>query len=777
MVEKEHKRSVQDEQFGQAKKAAETTNDAINEKNSGEPETPEENIPDEPEMDADKKDKADVSLKESNQKDPSGDEDQETEDAADASSKTGDSDQPDDEQKKAGSGNADTSQAKPEPVASSGEKPSEEYDVKVAEESSETGNLVEKDTESSSQGKDNHGTSQNSAADEVESKEKEPEKPEEHEVTGKSAEDTKEKRDKEEPKAEPVDFSKLNKEELIEELRKIIDEKPVQEVKDEVDQIRFQFIKKHKTEIENLRKSFLEQGGQPQDFKPEEDALEKQLKAYIEQFREKRTAFNRELEESKHKNLEEKYRIIEEIKDLVNRKESLNKTFQEFRDLQARWREVGLVPQTNVKDLWETYHHHVEKFYDYIKINKELRDLDLKKNLELKIKLCEKAEELLLEPNIIKAFKTLQTYHDQWREIGPVPAEMRSEIWDRFKEATSKINKKHQEYYDNVKQEQRNNLESKRLLCEKAEEIAVLDISSYKDWDQRSDEMKELQKIWKTIGFAPRKDNNKIYDRFRSACDQFFNKKREFYAKNREEQSNNLQRKTDLCIQAEALKDSTEWKKTTEDLIELQKRWKQIGPVPKKYSDSVWKRFRAACDEFFNRKSEHFENIDSKYEDNLKLKETLIQDIKAFTLSSNVEDNLEQLKDFQRRWAEIGFVPIKKKDEIQQRYREVINKKFDNLKIDESKKNIIKFKTKLDDLSGKPRSDYRLRQDREKFLNKLKQLENDIVLWENNIGFFAKSKNAEEMISDVENKINGAKKKMEELQQKIDLIDTKLDDE
>jgi hypothetical protein len=589
--------------------------------------------------------------------------------------------------------------------------------------------------------------------------------------------DSEKKDSKEEKEEEPADYTKLTKEQLVEELRKIIEERPVQEVKDEVDQIRFQFTKKHKAEIDQLRRRFLEQGGQPQDFKPEEDPLEKQLKAYIEQFREKRSAFNREQEENKQKNLEEKYRIIEEIKDLVNRKESLNKTFQEFRDLQARWREVGLVPQANVKDLWETYHHHVEKFYDYIKINKELRDLDLKKNLEAKIKLCEKAEELLLEPNIVNAFKTLQTYHDQWREIGPVPAEMRTEIWERFKEATSKINRKHQEYYDNLKQEQRNNLESKKLLCEKAEEIADMDINSYREWDQRSDEMKELQKIWKTIGFAPRKDNNKIYDRFRTACDRFFNNKREFYAKNREEQSNNLQLKTDLCIQAEALKDSTEWRKTTEDLIQLQKHWKQIGPVPKKYSDSIWKRFRAACDEFFNRKSEHFGNIDSKYEQNLNLKEQLIKDIESFTLSNDVEENLKQLKEFQRRWAEIGFVPIKKKDEIQQRYREAINTKFDKLKIDDTEKNIIKFKTKLDDLSTKPRSNYRLRQDRDKFVNKLKQLESDIVLWENNIGFFAKSKNADQMITEVEHKIKDAKEKMKVLQEKIELIETKLDED
>ncbi len=590
--------------------------------------------------------------------------------------------------------------------------------------------------------------------------------------------ETGEPKPEKEPSTEPeqIDYAALSKEDLVAVLKDLIDKATVTEIMRDVDTIKVQFYKKHKADIEKKRKKFYEEGGAPEDFKVEEDPLEKVLKEYLTRFKEYKAEYNKLLEEDKHKNLEEKYRIIDDIKDLVNRKESINKTFQEFRELQRRWREVGLVPQQNLKDLWETYHHHVETFYDYIKINQELRDLDLKKNLEAKLGLCEKAEELLLEPNVITAFKILQTLHERWREIGPVPVEMRTEIWNRFKETTSKINKRHQEYFLNLKQEQKKNLEAKTLLCEKVEEILTIEIDSHQKWENHSHEVIKLQKVWRTIGFAPKKDNNKIYKRFRDACDSFFNRKREFYSQTRQLLDDNLQLKTDLCIQAEALSESTEWKKTTEELIALQKRWKEIGPVPHKNSDKIWKRFRSACDKFFENKSNHFASIDNSYESNLKKKEDLIEKIKKAGLSSNMEENLKILKEFQREWANIGFVPYNAKDEIQNKYRQAINEKFDDLKIDEDKKDLLKFKTKLDNLHTKSNYDYRMNQEREKFVTKLKQLENDIVLWENNIGFFAKSKNADTMISEVKNKINNAKRKIEVLTEKIKMID-EIDDD
>jgi len=572
-------------------------------------------------------------------------------------------------------------------------------------------------------------------------------------------------------KKEKPDYSKYSQVELVNAMRDIIESDGENDIKEEIDTIKAVFYKNLNENLEEQKAKFLEEGGNEEDFEPEEDPYEKDIKDLLKDYRHIRIEYNKKLEVEKEINLKLKYEVIEELKGLINNEESINKTFQEFRDLQRRWREIGLVPQSKMKNLWETYHFHVENFYNYIKINKELRDLDLKKNLEAKINLCERAEELLVEPSIVKAFNTLQKYHEQWREIGPVPIEHKEDIWERFKAATSKINKKHQEYHEKRKIEQRKNLEAKTALCEKVEELNENDISSHKDWDARAKEIIELQKIWRTIGFAPRKDNNKIYDRFRKACDKFFDAKRDFYAKNKELQQNNLQLKIDLCLEAEALKDSTDWKKTTQDFINIQKKWKEIGPVPRKHSEAVWKRFRAACDYFFDKKSEHFSTIDTEQVENLKLKEELIEEVEKFKPAKDVDENLKVLKSFQRRWTEIGHVPIKKKDEVQVRFRDAINKLFDELNLDEEKRNLLKFRTKMTSYSESARGQNKMRMERDKYMNKLKQLENDLVLLDNNIGFFAKSKNAESLIEDVKKKIEGTKEKIEFLKEKIRVID------
>ncbi len=571
--------------------------------------------------------------------------------------------------------------------------------------------------------------------------------------------------------AESADFSRLERPELLQALKNLIANTPIHQIGDEADLIKINFYKKHKIENERRRKKFIEEGGRMEDFRPEEDQLEAEFKEVFHQYRELRAEYNRKQEEEKQENLKAKYQIIEEIKELVNRSESINATFQEFRELQKRWRSIGPVPQQNVKDLWETYNHHVEIFYDYIKLNKELRDLDFKKNLETKISLCERAEELLLEPDVPKAFRILQELHEEWRDTGPVPHEMREEIWNRFKEITSKINKRHHEYYESLKSQQVKNLEQKTALCEKAEEIAAAGISTMKEWEKRYREILELQQVWKTIGFAPRKENQKIYQRFRAACDDFFRRRREFFQKMKEEQHNNLQLKTELCLQAEALKDSTEWKKTTEDLINIQKRWKEIGPVPRRYADAIWKRFRAACDEFFNRKAAYYAGIDNQYEENLKKKIELIEEIEKYQPVESVEENFRNLKEFQRRWAEIGFVPLKEKEQIQQRYKEAITRHFEGLKMDDERKNLLRFRNRLDALQQKPRGTQKIKAERERLIGKLKQLENEISLWENNIGFFIKSKNAESMISEVQKKIDDAKARIVELEEKIRIID------
>jgi hypothetical protein len=574
-----------------------------------------------------------------------------------------------------------------------------------------------------------------------------------------------------------VDYSGYTKHELVETLGLIIENRPALEIRDDVERIKILFYKKLKSESEERKNKFLEEGGKLEEYRQWVDPDDARVKHLLEKYKEKKTDYNKIQETEKYENLKKKYDIIDKIKDLVNREESINKTFHDFRALQNDWHSIGVVPQTALKDLWENYHHYVEIFYDYIKINKELRDLDLKKNLELKVLLCEKAEQLLLEPNPVNAFRLLQDYHNQWREIGPVPQESKNEIWERFKEATSQINKRHHEYFEKQKDDQKKNLEAKLALCEEVDAINLLEIKNFKDFDELADKVVELQRMWRTIGFAPKKQNNKVYQRFRESCDSFFEKKRGFYADNKEIQLNNLQLKSELCVQAEALQESTDWKATSDALIRLQKEWKEIGPVPRKQSERCWKRFRKACDHFFNRKTEFFAALDTSYEDNLKAKLSIIAELEKFEPGNDVQAAFERLKELQRKWTEIGFVPFNLKDEITNKYRAAINKEFDKLKIGDEDKSILKYKSKLDGLKTNPKASRKVRNERDKFFTKIKQLEGDIVLWENNIGFFAKSTNADTMIREVEEKIESAKKLIKTLEEKVKMIDQSgLDD-
>jgi hypothetical protein len=574
-----------------------------------------------------------------------------------------------------------------------------------------------------------------------------------------------------------VDYSGYTKHELVETLGLLIENRPAVEIRDDVERLKILFYKKLKSESEERKSKFLEDGGKIEDYRQWVDPEDARVKHLLEKYKEKKTDYSKIQEAEKYENLKKKYDIIDNIKELVNREESINKTFHDFRALQNEWHTIGVVPQTSLKDLWENYHHYVEIFYDYIKINKELRDLDLKKNLEAKVLLCEKAEQLLLEPNPVNAFRFLQDFHNQWREIGPVPAESKNEIWERFKEATSQINKRHHEYFEKQKDDQKKNLDAKIALCEEVDTINLMEIKNFKDFDEKADKVVELQKMWRTIGFAPKKQNNKVYQRFREACDSFFEKKRSFYSDNKEIQLVNLQRKTDLCVQAEALQESTDWKATSDALIRLQKEWKEVGPVPRKQSERCWKRFRKACDHFFNRKTEFFAALDTSYEDNLKAKLAIIDELEKFEPGNDVQAAFERLKDLQRKWTDIGFVPFNMKDEITNKYRAAINKEFDKLKIGDDDKSILKYKSKLDNLKANPKASRKVRNERDKFFTKIKQLESDIVLWENNIGFFAKSKNADTMIREVQDKIESAKTLIKTLEEKVKMIDQSgLDD-
>ena len=558
-----------------------------------------------------------------------------------------------------------------------------------------------------------------------------------------------------------------SKTELVEMFAQLLETKPVQSLRGDAEAIKIAFYKLRRSEVEAQRKEFLDAGGKEEEFSPSVDGVEVNLKELFARYRKMRDEFVAGLEQAKEENLKVKLAIIEELKELVNSDETLNHTFNKFRELQQRWKETGPVPQANVKDTWETYNLHVENFYNFIKINNELRDLDLKKNYEAKISLCEQAEALVVESSVVSAFRKLQKLHDEWRETGPVANEFKEPLWERFKLASSRINKAHQEHFESLKGEQQKNLDMKTELCVKAEELSEQMLTSRKEGNKANDRLLEIQKVWKTIGFAPKKDNTRIYERFRNACDRFFALKRDYYAQLKAEMDHNLQLKNEICEAAESIKDSEDWKKTADELIALQKRWKEVGAVSRRHSDAVWKRFRAACDYFFERKAAHFSSVDNEQERNLQAKRELLEQMKACDVK---EGGFEAIKAFQRKWSEIGYVPIKQKDALQKQYKEVVDAMFATLRGSEHDRSMDRFRSKLS--SMKASGEKRLRSERERLYNKVKQLEADIALLENNIGFFAHSKNAESMINDVRVKIEKAKAEMAETIEKVKLIDS-----
>ena len=561
-------------------------------------------------------------------------------------------------------------------------------------------------------------------------------------------------------------FAGKGKEELVALFARMLEEQPVQSIRRDVEALKIAFYRIRRAEVEAARRKFIEEGGAEEDFAPAVDGVEVQLKELFKEYRRRRDEFIANLEAEKEKNLQVKLGIIEELKELVNSDETLNHTFTKFRELQQRWKETGIVPLQNVKDLWETYNLHVENFYSFIKINKELRDLDLKKNYEQKVALCEQAEALVLEPSVVEAFHKLQKLHDEWRETGPVANEYKEVLWERFKAASSRINKQHQEHFEALKGEQVRNLELKTELCAATEELAAQPLTTRKEWNRASDRLLEIQKTWKTIGFAPKKDNNRIYERFRTACDRFFEAKRQFYSGVKAEMEHNLQLKTEICEAAESLMNSEEWKKATDELIALQARWKEIGAVSRRHSDAIWRRFRAACDKFFERKGAHFASVDGEHEENLKKKLALLEEMAAADVKTGGYD---VIRDFQRRWGEIGFVPIKQKDAVQKKYKAAVDALFNTLRGTERDRSMNRFREKVS--SFKSAGGSRLRSERERLYGKVRQLEQEIGLLENNIGFFAKSKNAEALVADVRAKIERAREEMAATIEKVKLID------
>ncbi|MGN0191873.1 MAG: DUF349 domain-containing protein [Candidatus Cryptobacteroides sp.] len=481
-------------------------------------------------------------------------------------------------------------------------------------------------------------------------------------------------------------------------------------------------------------------------------AIEEGFREVYAGYKKERAQYNEKMEQERRHNLELKKQVIEDLKALIEKQEDVNATFPEFREIQNRWREIGPVPASDVTDINKTYSLYVEQFYDLVKINRELRDEDFRRNLEVKQQLCEKAEALSGEKNIVEAFRELQKLHEQWKEYGPVAKEYREDIWNRFKAATAVVNRAYQTHYLELKAQQEENLAAKTILCEKAEAIAATDANGSNDWNKLSHEVEQLQQEWRKIGFASRKSNQKIYDRFKAACDTFFVKKRAFYTEYKDSLKANLQKKIALCEAAEALKTSTEWKKTAQQLQDLQRQWKEIGAVPYRNSDEVWKRFRAACDEFFAERDKNAGPENDFYR-NLKIKRSIIREISEYELRGTGED-AAALRDFQTRWNDTGFVPFKEKDKVNGEYKEAVKSKFGAQALSEVRQN------------RKP-----ARSEKEILIDKFNRLQQDIATYENNIGFFAAGKGAESMISAMRKKIDAAKAELSALAEKIRKIE------
>ena len=483
--------------------------------------------------------------------------------------------------------------------------------------------------------------------------------------------------------------------------------------------------------------------------------IEKGFKELYNSYKKERAEYNRQLEKERENNLALKEAVIADLKALLEKQEDVNATFPEFREIQNRWRAIGPVPAQSYRNINETYQLYVEQFYDMVKINRELRDLDFKKNLEAKEQFCELAEKLAENPNVIEAFKELQKLHEQWKEFGPVAKEFRDSIWDRFKAATSVVNKKYQSFFEGLKEQQAENLEKKTALCEKVEEIAEREVANSNEWNAFSKEIEEIQKEWKTIGFASKKENQKIYDRFRAACDKFYGRKRDFYNEYKGSINANLEKKISLCEAAEELKNSTEWKKATDQFINLQKQWKEIGAVPRKKSEQLWKRFRAACDEFFAERDKNAKP-ENDYYGNLKAKQRLVEEIKAYVSAGDEAADREAMQEFQKRWQEIGFVPFKDKEKIANAYKEALQAAFPGMGRGAGRRS----------RGGRPQL-----SEKDRLIQKYNQLEQDIVTYENNIGFFSMSKNSEPLINQMNERIAQAKEELKSLAEQIRVLD------
>lgn len=561
---------------------------------------------------------------------------------------------------------------------------------------------------------------------------------------------------------------KQTKEEVIERLSEI-DNDACNADKQEIDLLKQTFYKLHKAEQEAARKAFEEQGGKPEEFVPAADPLENKFKEIMSSIKEKRSEMAAEAEREKEDNLAKKLQILDKMKDLIENSDDTGKIYNEFKELQQQWNDIKQVPIGKVNELWKSYQLYTEKFYDMVKLNNEFREYDFKKNLEQKTKLCEAAEKLAAEDDVVSAFHQLQNLHQEFRNIGPVAKELRESIWARFKAASTAINRRHQQHFEELKEKEQNNLDQKTVICEIAEAMEYDTFKTFADWEDKTKEILALQAKWKTIGYAPQKMNVKIFERFRAACDEFFKRKAAFYKDIKNSMAENLEKKKALCEKAEALKDSTDWKATAEILTKLQKEWKTIGPVSKKHSDAVWKRFIGACDHFFAQKNKANSSQRSVESDNMAKKENIISQLHEIEKAGNEDESVaDKIRGLIKEWNGIGHVPFKEKDRLYNDFHSTVDRLLAKLNITASEKKLSSFKSNLS-------SGNNLYRDREKLVRTYEGLKNDIQTYENNLGFLTSaSKKGNSLVQDIQRKIERLKGDMELVTKKIAAIDEKL---
>ncbi len=558
---------------------------------------------------------------------------------------------------------------------------------------------------------------------------------------------------------------KATKEEVIERLKEIAQDADNAD-KQELDSLKQNFYKIYKSEQEAAKKDFVEKGGDAADFVPEANTAEADYKAVMNVIKEKRNEILQEQEREKEQNLILKQHIIDRMRALVANPEEANKSYSEVKQLQQQWKDIKLVPATMVNELWKNYQHYIEQYYDILKLNNEFREYDFKKNLEIKTKLCEAAEKLADENDVVSAFHQLQKLHQEFREAGPVAKDLRDEIWNRFKAASTTVNRRHQQHFEDIKQAEQKNLDEKTVICEIVESMDLSELKKFADWEAKTKEVLALQAKWKTIGFAPQKMNVKIFERFRQACDNFFSKKAEFYKSVKEEFTDNLEKKKALCEQAEALKESTDWKETAKQLVKIQQEWKNIGPVPKKYSESLWKRFIEACDYFFEQKGKATSSQRSEESVNLEKKQDIISRLTAIDVETDSEEASKTVRELMNEWNTVGHVPFKEKDKIFKQYHTLIDKLFDALNMTASKQRLNNFKSNLN-------KDSNLNREREKLVRQYETMKNDIKTYENNLGFLsASSKKGNSLVTEMQRKVEKLKSELELVSKKIDMIDS-----